>query len=60
MPPDGLLRHELADVGIATPARAHDGAAGGDVLEVRNADQADVVGHRGSLVVAMLVEASGR
>ena len=37
---DGLLRHELADIGIAAAAGAEDGATGGDVFHVFGVDGA--------------------
>jgi hypothetical protein len=35
---DRLLRHQLADVGIAAAAGAEDGAANGNIVEVGDAD----------------------
>jgi hypothetical protein len=37
---DGLLGHQLADIGIAAAAGAEDGAAGGDVFHVLGIDGA--------------------
>ncbi len=42
---DRLLRHQLADIGIAAAARAEDGSADGDVVEIGDVDE----GLRGSV-----------
>ena len=38
---DRLLRHQLADIGIAAAAGSENGAAGRDVVEIGDVDQAD-------------------
>ena len=45
---DRLLRHQLADIGIAAAAGAEDRAADGDVVEIGDADRAKDLeaGHR--------------